>query len=234
MRTAFSTPVTPTRESPSRTSGAEAWRSGERRALISAPPGERSTPATGPTTADSPSSSRSPATTCGRRSRPSTASRGRCEQLPLEAPAPRYVEMIDAASAQIDDLVDQLAPRRAYRGRQVRPDAGRAGLPGAGPSGGRAARGGQAERDRPRRSASSSTRSRPPARSRSSPARRRASAATTASRSTWTAPSSSSRPSRGAPGRSCSARSRGSSRRLRRRFLSRRWAARSKLATRRW
>ena len=30
------------------------------------------------------------------------------EQLPLEAPAPRYVEMIGAASAQIDDLVDQL------------------------------------------------------------------------------------------------------------------------------
>jgi len=30
------------------------------------------------------------------------------EQLPLEAPAPRYVEMIGAASAQIDELVDQL------------------------------------------------------------------------------------------------------------------------------
>jgi signal transduction histidine kinase len=30
------------------------------------------------------------------------------EQLPLEAPAPRYLEMIGAASAQIDDLVDQL------------------------------------------------------------------------------------------------------------------------------
>jgi signal transduction histidine kinase len=30
------------------------------------------------------------------------------EQLPLESPAPRYVEMIGAASAQIDELVDQL------------------------------------------------------------------------------------------------------------------------------
>ena len=30
------------------------------------------------------------------------------EQLPLEAPAPRYVEMIGAASAQIDELLDQL------------------------------------------------------------------------------------------------------------------------------
>jgi signal transduction histidine kinase len=30
------------------------------------------------------------------------------EQLPLDAPAPRYVEMIGAASAQIDELVDQL------------------------------------------------------------------------------------------------------------------------------
>jgi signal transduction histidine kinase len=30
------------------------------------------------------------------------------QQLPLEAPAPRYLEMIGAASAQIDDLVDQL------------------------------------------------------------------------------------------------------------------------------
>ncbi len=30
------------------------------------------------------------------------------EQLSLEAPAPRYVEMIGAASAQIDELVDQL------------------------------------------------------------------------------------------------------------------------------
>jgi signal transduction histidine kinase len=30
------------------------------------------------------------------------------EQLPLEAPAPRYLEMIGAASAQIDELVDQL------------------------------------------------------------------------------------------------------------------------------
>ena len=30
------------------------------------------------------------------------------EQLPLEPPAPRYVEMIGAASAQIDELVDQL------------------------------------------------------------------------------------------------------------------------------
>jgi signal transduction histidine kinase len=30
------------------------------------------------------------------------------EQLPLEAPAPRYVEMIGAASAQIDELVAQL------------------------------------------------------------------------------------------------------------------------------
>jgi signal transduction histidine kinase len=30
------------------------------------------------------------------------------EQLPLETPAPRYLEMIGAASAQIDDLVDQL------------------------------------------------------------------------------------------------------------------------------
>jgi signal transduction histidine kinase len=30
------------------------------------------------------------------------------EQLPLEAPAPRYVEMIGAASKQIDELVDQL------------------------------------------------------------------------------------------------------------------------------
>jgi len=30
------------------------------------------------------------------------------EQLPLEEPAPRYVEMIGAASAQIDELVDQL------------------------------------------------------------------------------------------------------------------------------
>jgi signal transduction histidine kinase len=30
------------------------------------------------------------------------------EQLPLEAPAPRYLEMIAAASRQIDELVDQL------------------------------------------------------------------------------------------------------------------------------
>jgi signal transduction histidine kinase len=30
------------------------------------------------------------------------------EQLPLDAPGPRYVEMIAAASAQIDELVDQL------------------------------------------------------------------------------------------------------------------------------
>ena len=30
------------------------------------------------------------------------------EQLPLEEPAPRYVEMIGAASTQIDELVDQL------------------------------------------------------------------------------------------------------------------------------
>jgi signal transduction histidine kinase len=30
------------------------------------------------------------------------------EQLPLEAPAPRYLEMIGAASRQIDELVDQL------------------------------------------------------------------------------------------------------------------------------
>jgi signal transduction histidine kinase len=30
------------------------------------------------------------------------------EQLPLEAPGPRYVEMIAAASGQIDELVDQL------------------------------------------------------------------------------------------------------------------------------
>ena len=30
------------------------------------------------------------------------------ETLPLEDPAPRYLEMIGAASAQIDDLVDQL------------------------------------------------------------------------------------------------------------------------------
>jgi signal transduction histidine kinase len=30
------------------------------------------------------------------------------EQLPLEDPAPHYVEMIGAASAQIDELVDQL------------------------------------------------------------------------------------------------------------------------------
>ena len=30
------------------------------------------------------------------------------EQVPLDDPAPRYVEMIGAASAQIDDLVDQL------------------------------------------------------------------------------------------------------------------------------
>ena len=30
------------------------------------------------------------------------------EQLPLDDPAPRYVEMIAAASAQIDELVDQL------------------------------------------------------------------------------------------------------------------------------
>jgi signal transduction histidine kinase len=30
------------------------------------------------------------------------------EQLPLEPPAPRYLEMIGAASAQIDELVDQL------------------------------------------------------------------------------------------------------------------------------
>jgi signal transduction histidine kinase len=30
------------------------------------------------------------------------------EQLPLEAPAPRYVEMIGTASSQIDELVDQL------------------------------------------------------------------------------------------------------------------------------
>jgi signal transduction histidine kinase len=30
------------------------------------------------------------------------------EQLPLEDPAPRYVEMVAAASAQIDELVDQL------------------------------------------------------------------------------------------------------------------------------
>jgi signal transduction histidine kinase len=30
------------------------------------------------------------------------------EQLSLEAPAPRYVEMIGAASSQIDELVDQL------------------------------------------------------------------------------------------------------------------------------
>ncbi len=30
------------------------------------------------------------------------------EQLPLDAPAPRYLEMIGAASAQIDELVDQL------------------------------------------------------------------------------------------------------------------------------
>jgi signal transduction histidine kinase len=30
------------------------------------------------------------------------------EQLPLESPAPRYVEMIGTASSQIDELVDQL------------------------------------------------------------------------------------------------------------------------------
>ena len=42
MRTAFWTPVTPTRESPSRTSGTEAWRSGCRGYSL-APPGNRST-----------------------------------------------------------------------------------------------------------------------------------------------------------------------------------------------
>ena len=75
MRTAFSTPVTPTRERPSRTSGAEAWRSGEV-STLSAIAGKGSTLRRAHD-AQFPSPRRySRATTCGRRSRPSTGSPG--------------------------------------------------------------------------------------------------------------------------------------------------------------
>jgi signal transduction histidine kinase len=43
------------------------------------------------------------------------------EQLPLEAPAPRYLEMIGAASAQIDDLVDQLRLVARIESRRYEP-----------------------------------------------------------------------------------------------------------------
>ena len=63
-----------------------------------------------PTTATSPGSSRSPATTCARRSRRCTASRRRSRGAATsEPPADRYVEMIDAASAQLAELLDELS-----------------------------------------------------------------------------------------------------------------------------
>lgn len=107
MRTAFSTPVTPTRESPSRTSGADAWRSGEV-STLSAIAGKGSTPPTGHDALFP----RLVGLACHDLRTPLATVHGFARTLqrePLGDPADRYVEMIDLASLQIAELLEELA-----------------------------------------------------------------------------------------------------------------------------
>ena len=125
-------------------------------------------------------------------------------------PAPRYVEMIGAASAQIDELVDQLRlVARIESGKYEPALAERDSLELAREASALLEEGRVTSPAAARRCVS--IRSRPLARSRSSRVRRRASAGTTASRSTSTERASPSRRSPAPPARSSWARKRESS-----------------------
>ena len=133
-----------------------------------------------PTTPTSPGSSRSRATTCARRSRPCTASRTTLARGgDLEPPDDRYVEMIDAASAQLAELLDELSLAARIADGPLRPDAARGGHARAGAGGRGAARRG------PRRASPAparrveTTRTPSSAGSRRSPSRRCATAVST-------------------------------------------------------
>ncbi len=155
------------------------------------------------------------------------------EQLPLEPPAPRYVEMIGAASAQIDELVDQLRLAARIEAGTYEPTL--------------------VERDSlelAREAAARLEEGRVEVAGRGAPvrvdpepaARALAQLARAAARFGGhdsvalevEGPSSSSRPSPAPPGPSCSARRRGSSRRRRPRCSSARSAASSRPARTAW
>ena len=131
--------MTPTRDSPSanlRRRGLEIVERAVRRLRDTA----RLVPACR-TTRPSPGSSRSHVTTSGRRWRRCTASRRpfrrRCELAP---PADRYVEMIEAASKQIAELLDELSLAARIEGGRYDPRRARGGHARARAGGGGAAR----------------------------------------------------------------------------------------------
>ena len=151
----------------------------------------------------------------------------------LEAPAPRYVEMIGAASAQIDELVDQLRlVARIESGRYEPVLVERDSLELAWEAAGRLEEGrvNVAGRGAPVR-----VDAEPTVRAISQLARAVARfGVTTASTSRSTLPSSASHRSLAPPSRSCSARRRGSSRHPRPRFSSARSEASSRRTRRPW
>ena len=140
MRTAFCTPVTPARESPSCTSGTDAWRSAVAVTLRST----RRNVAPRDMTNDR-QYAELVSVACHDILTPLATVYGfarTLERVELEPPSDRYVEMIGAASSQIDDLVDQLTARHAHPARPLQACAGRDRLTGARARRRRAARGG--------------------------------------------------------------------------------------------
>src|SRR5436305_1930319 len=100
MRIAFCTPVTPTRERPIRTSGADAWRSSGR-ILDSMSSGQDT------------SFIRLVSLACHDLRTPLATVHGFARTITrsgdLEEPASRYLEMIEAASGQLAELLDELS-----------------------------------------------------------------------------------------------------------------------------
>src|SRR5256714_8122898 len=99
-RIAFRTPVTPARERPSRTSGAEAWTSSVRRLRVSM-------------SAQDTSFARLVSLACHDLRTPLATVHGFARPIArtgdLHEPQSRYVEMIEAASGQLGELLEELS-----------------------------------------------------------------------------------------------------------------------------
>ena len=134
-----SRPRTPARERPMRTSGSEDWRSGRRRSRALHLCSKRTRGTCAGRNDASPSSSAWRATTCARRSRPCTGSRGRSPGRDgLDPTLVGYSEMIETASQQLAELLDELSLAARIEGGRYEPKLER-GVDGRARRGGRRA-----------------------------------------------------------------------------------------------
>src|SRR2546421_373363 len=113
MRIAFRTPVTPARERSRRTSGAEAWTSSVRRIRDSMSAGQDT------------SFARLVSLACHDLRTPLATVHGFARTIArtgdLEEPASRYLEMIEAASGQLAELLDELSLASRIEARRYDP-----------------------------------------------------------------------------------------------------------------